>query len=304
MLKACSFNLILYTHESRRTDHFRQLIRTIIQKFPCRIILIEAKNDLPPDHLKVETSTQTTGVIVCDQIEITTSFPNLKRVPYIVVPNLAPDLPIYLIWGQDPTCENELLPFFYQIAHRFIFDSECTPDLHRYSQKMLQLIDSVDIDFIDMHWALLSGWRKLFASVFDSEEKIRALQQCKKMEIIYNCRQTDWLTQCDTESLYLKAWLKAQLGWKTTEVTLKSENHPTYPPGGIIAVNMQCENHTEFSLSREKQWSKAVCHICYEDKCEAPLQYQMPDLEKDVNFMRELFFGKPSEQYRSMLREL
>lgn len=303
-IKACLFNLIVYTHEARRTEYFHKVVQSIIQQYPSRILFIEANKEVPADFLKVSVSTQTTGTdVACDQIAITSSFQNLKRIPFIVIPHLVPDLPIYLIWGQDPTCDSELLPAFEKLATRLIFDSECTRNMQQFSQQMLKQMETIKIDFVDRNWALTSSWRKVLATAFDPPEKMEALKTIKRIEITYNDRKTAFTSQCETQSLYLQAWLATQLGAKF-EVLLTPKTYETYPAGGIVEIHIECANGADFHFSREKQWSKAVCHICYPDKCEAPSSYLMPDVEKGLNFMREIFFSKPSPQYANMLKYL
>ncbi len=323
-VKACLFNLILYTQESRRTAYFHRTIRSIIQKFPSRILFIEAKKECPENYLHVSVSTQTIGVegslVACDQIEITSSFQNLPRIPYIVIPHLVPDLPIYLIWGQDPTLKSELLPAFESIANRLIFDSECTENLQNFSRQMLAKMDAQTIDFIDMHWALTNNWRKVLATVFDTPEKNQQLRSARRIEIRYNSRKTEFFHHYETQSIYLQGWLAAQMGWQIRSMSLDPEGrkisyvngpevllrpvvHEIHPSGAILEIDIESQT-VQFSISRERYWSKAVCHICYPECCEAPSSFLMPDLEKGLNFMREIFFSKPGDHYRNMLKVL
>lgn len=324
-IKACLFNLIIYTQESRRTAYFHKTVRSIIQKFPSRILFIEAKKDGPENYMHVTVSTQTTGVegslVACDQIAITSSFQNLPRIPYIVIPHLVPDLPVYLIWGQDPTEESQLLPAFQKIANRLIFDSECIKNLQVFSEQMRAKMKTEQIDFIDMHWALLGCWRKVLATVFDTPERSLNLRFAKRIEILYNNRKTEFFHHYETQSLYLQAWLAAQMDWPIAsmsyenegrkisyanglEVYLLPKTHEIHPSGAILEVAIDCPNQIQYSISREKHWSKAICHICYPDRCEAPSSFLMPDLEKGINFMREIFFSKPGDHYRNMLKVL
>ena len=151
-------------------------------------------------------------LVACDQIVITSSFQNLKRIPFIVIPHLVPDLPIYLIWGQDPNCDSELLPAFEKFATRLIFDSECTQNMQQFSSQILKKIESIKIDFVDRNWALIGSWRKVLSTAFDPPEKMEALRLSKRIEITYNDRKTDFISQCETQSLYLQAWLSGPAG--------------------------------------------------------------------------------------------
>ncbi len=325
-IKACLFNLIIYTHEVRRTEYFRKTVQAIIQKFPCRIIFIEGNPSKPDEFIHVDVSTQATGepgsLVACDQISIETSLEQLKRVPFIVIPHLVPDMPVYLLWGQDPTSESEILPFFKKFATRLIFDSECTEDLQHFSKEILRQIGELKMDFMDMHWALITGWRDIIASLFDTPEKHHQLRITKQFKITYNSRKTDYFHHYETQGIYLQGWLAAQMGWKfqsmqmqgetrvitysigsnQVEVQLVPKEHETHPSGALLSLEIDCANDVHFSLSREEKWNKVVSHTSYREKCELPHLYPMPDLERGFTFMREIFFSHPGNHYRNMLQ--
>ena len=78
-LKASLFNLVIYSHEPRRTEYLKGVLSSFIMKFPCRIIFIDHRRDSPTDYLKVTVSDTFPGTeastVSCDQIyiEVTTS---------------------------------------------------------------------------------------------------------------------------------------------------------------------------------------------------------------------------------------
>ena len=41
-MRACLFNLIVFTQKNDRSDYFTQIVRRIVEKFPCRVIAITA----------------------------------------------------------------------------------------------------------------------------------------------------------------------------------------------------------------------------------------------------------------------
>ena len=44
-LRACLFNLILYTPLCKRSEYIKNISQTVLKKFPCRIILISVDPD-------------------------------------------------------------------------------------------------------------------------------------------------------------------------------------------------------------------------------------------------------------------
>ena len=110
-IKGCLFNLIIYSQDPHRSVFLKDIVQTVKETFPCRIIFIECDCKAKQNFLKVsveEELIQKDGSIIsCDRININCTPKYLNRVPYIVLPHFVPDLPSYLLWGQDPSQENE-----------------------------------------------------------------------------------------------------------------------------------------------------------------------------------------------------
>lgn len=323
-IKACLFNLVVYSNDSRRTNYFKELTRLIMEKFPCRIIFIQGNTHAKEAHLRIhvytEGHTHHQGML-CDQIMIDATDAYLQRVPFLILPHLIPDLPIYLLWGQDPTQETLILPHLIKYANRLIFDSECTRNLHRFSQVMLQLMETTHLDIMDLNWARIGGWREILAQTFDSEDRIKQLNACHTIKIIYNNRSDPFFSHADTQALYLQAWLAAQLGWQYDRIERKSaktllyyhiESHPIHvilqpqtredlPAEEIIAIELTGEEDYLCNLNRRVDGLVVVnCSTQYQ--CELPFNLILKNIRSSRTLMQEVFFQKPSEHYPHMLR--
>jgi glucose-6-phosphate dehydrogenase assembly protein OpcA len=312
-IKACLFNLIIYTHETRRTKYFQHTVNAIIEKFPCRILFIEADKEKSPKTLEVQVTSETTGSIACDQIAITVSPDMLSKVSYLVIPHLVPDLPIYLLWGQDPTAENELFPALQKFATRLIFDSECTADLQHFALEMLKHMSSFKLEFMDMHWALLSGWREAMAQTFDTPDRLDALKNARSIQITYNAKKTPYYTHTETQSIYLQGWLASALDWNfvskdggqvnydKTTISLQPQEHPSLTSGTILGVDVIANDDLSFSMRVNEPGNKIIVHITHKDLCEMPFTLPLKNLERGLTFMQEIFFSSAGRHYRSML---
>ncbi len=321
--KACLFNLIVYTHEPRRTQYFKGLVKMIMSRFPCRVIFIQGDPSSKTNELKVQVSTeksQDERGIVCEQIFIEASGQDINRVYFLLFPLFVPDLPIYLLWGQDPTTEYTILPHLQYFATRLIFDSETTEDLQQFSRDMLNRLNSSPIQIVDMNWARIGGWREVLAHIFDSPERFAQLTEATQIEIIYNNRPSEFFSHPETQAIYLQAWLASRLGWQFKHAEKEGHFQVLYYQSGqmthqirlIPKVDLEFESESllginiaggdyESHLNRIKS-DQVQVHSSNQYQCAVPFVLLMPTLRSGRSFMQEIFYQKVSHQYISMLR--
>lgn len=324
--RASLFNLVIYAIDQTRADHLHDIIDTIIEKYPCRIIFIKGDPDHNKDYIKTSVTTAVMGkgehAIACDQINIEVSLKQLHRVPFIITPHFITDLPVYLLWGQDPTTEYEILPTLRHFASRLIFDSDCTLNLQSFSKKMLHEIDTSKLEIRDMNWALTGSWREIIAHIFNTEEKIQHLRSCKNIKIQFNGTKTRTVSHPETQAIYLQGWIAAQLGWffhsiqfkgdqrqitykkdsdNLVTVDLISKANPEQLTDTIFSIEVTGSENDTYTISRKNNLPKAIIHITTQDRCEIPYVLSLPDMSKGASFVQELFYRRTSDHYRHML---
>lgn len=328
-IRGCLFNLIIYSQDLHRSIFLNEIVQTVIETFPCRIIFIECDpSSTEKRYLKVSAEQpivkKEASIITCDRINIHCSSHFLNRVPYIVLPNFVPDLPIYLLWGQDPSLENEILPFLENYATRLIFDSDSSCDIRAFCRKMLSDQVFKKIPVTDMNWASLTSWRDILYQIFDSEEKIDLLQHCSQLTIQYNNKTSDVYQHTERRSIYLQGWLASQLNWNYmqseyadhhlkitydnsqgyTEVRLIGKNIPELTPGAIVNVEVQTANDIIYDFSRLNVQPFIKAHITMKDTCELPITLPLRHSKKGLLFMNEIFFVPCSPHYWNMLKAI
>lgn len=308
-LKGCLFNLIIFSGNKERIKFLRSLVQAIINKFPCRILFIECDPEGPPNQFTVAVSSQVSGSVACDQIAIVSSPKRLEEVPFVILPHFVPDLPIYLLWGEDPTLESPLFASLIKYIDRLIFDSDCVDDLHRFSCRLLEHMKLLPHEFMDIRWALLKGWRKALADVFDTSERVENLYCLSEIHIFYNA-------PLETDSLFFQAWLMSSLGSKFLKMEMigpvrilhyegrRIFLHPEKrqeSPGAIFAIEMATAAGESYSMRKREGERKIVVHISDQEKCEMPFTLPLPDFHRGLTFVKEVFFSPPSLQYQKML---
>jgi glucose-6-phosphate dehydrogenase assembly protein OpcA len=327
-INANLFTLIIYAHNDDRIGDLRHIVQSIIEKFPCRVLMIEVGSDPAHDYVRVKVSNAvtTTGdiTVACDQITIEVGVKQLQRVPFIILPHILPDLPVHLLWGEDPTMESEILPKLEKFATRLIYNSDCMRQLKPFSEKMLKEISTLPIEFMDMNWALIAGWRDVLNQVFDLPEHLQGLRNAQALHIFYNAQESQFTKHPEIQAVYLQAWLAACLGWKSVTQSYSKEllalvyNHSDrnitvqlhpkqnnkLPTGSILSVEISSIDGAQYLLTRDETNPKVIAHFSTLDTCEVPFTLPLPDPKRGFTFMKEIFYRPVSSHYKKMLEVL
>lgn len=329
-LKACLFTLIIYAHQSRQVSYLQELVDTILDKFPCRIIFIQWDDQADHSYLHANVSTVASGqdknhggsIVACDQISIKASQDQLSKVPFLVIPHIVPDLPVYLLWGHNPFKDKEIFPQLQNYASRIIFDSECSDNLPHFCCEVQNYLPTLKIDAMDVNWALIGNWRDVLFQLFDTPEKLQQLKNAKSIIITYNDLKTETRLHPEIRSLYLQGWLAARLDWKfrqmepfvensvisyfstTTPVVValvpKTDN--TTPTGAILSIEINTPTGESYSIVRRPNTSQLMVHISSKETCALPFTISLPNPHKGLAFMKEIFYNKLGNHYLEMLK--
>lgn len=323
--RASLFNLILYSHERRRSANLQDFVSSIIEKFPCRIIFIQGDREPAQNYLRVSVSNIVTSKgeisIACDQILIEVSASQMARVPFIVLPHLISDLPVYLLWGQDPTREAEILPHFKPYAERLIFDSESMEDLPHFSKAILEMMDEWKMEISDLNWIVISSWRDAIARVFDSEGKVRILKEAKSVRIAYNGAKTDWITHPALQAIYLQAWLAALMDWKLDNLSLAEDSRAILsygqtivelipkedkmtPPGSLLSIEVESDTENLFHIARREHQPQLIVHVSTPEECAMPFTLPLKDSKRGSTFLRDVLYRGAGCHYRQTLSKI
>lgn len=319
-IRACLFNLIVFSPNKSRGAELHDIVGRITEKFPCRIIFIQNDSKNDEDYLRVIVSSAKIGsdnAIASDFIKITVSSSQLKRIPFVILPHLISDLPIYLLWGTDPTLDLEILPHLQKLATRIVFYSKWIDHLQPFANRLLNFISSSNTEVTDATWNSLSSWRDNISQIFDTPEKLEDLRHIKRIRIAYVAEKKEDVTP----SIFLQGWLASQLDWKflaketlhnKTYILYKSKNseisvelvpesRQDIPAGDVISFELITTNGNTYSADRKKDISKVTLHVSSPDSCELPCTLSQRNLLRGFNFMKEIFYHTSGTQYKNML---
>jgi glucose-6-phosphate dehydrogenase assembly protein OpcA len=321
-MRACLFNLICYTHKTHRAGYIHKIAQKVIEKFPSRVILVTVDKDASEKYLKTAVSVLSAGEIACDLIEIEVSGSAQDRIPFVILPHILPDLPVYLVWAEDPTQDNKTSHQLEQFASRLIVDSESTDNLPRFAEALLKHSEQPNLDIADLNWARLESWRDLFSATFYSEERLAALKSASDIQIHYNAEESTFFCHTRIQSIYLQAWLACQLGWELKEVRpekevlsffyqsesrpitiqLHAERHSHLPPGTVISVNLTTQNEQHFYFTRNlKSPHQITMKLSTPIKCEIPTEFIFAKSESGQSLVKEICHKGTSSHYLKVL---
>lgn len=317
------FNLIVYSPNKKRTAELKHLLNHVIEKFPCRIIQIEKTIDDVADDVKTfvtkEKFEKSGSEIICDFFNITLPVNQLDKIPFLVLPNIVADLPVYLIWGDDPTETTKTLETLQHFSTRLIYNAAWVDNLQNFANRMLKLLEILQIDSMDISWGLLSGWKDLLNQVFDSEEKINALRNCKKIKIGYSFEKKEDAIG----AIYFQGFIASKMGFeliaeeiqhdhqkalcyrynkKDINVILVPDLHHGKSPNSITEIEITAQDDTQYVINMLKNPLKVALHVSTSEACEMPSTFAIPDINRGFNFLREIFYQPPSEQYKETLK--
>lgn len=318
--KACLFNLIVFTHDARCEKNFGSLIDLVAQQLPCRVIFIQANKSGQGIQVKYSTeSLKENKNISTDKITIQSATKDLDKVPFIIFPNIVPDVPVYLLWGADPLREKIILPKLKNFVTRLIFDSECTDNLQDMSKELLEIKGGWDFELLDLNWTRFGGWREVLAKTFDSEERFNQLRNANSVKIKYNSLPEEQFTNPDTQAIYLQAWLATQLGWsfvsleskdgskvinytgsQSVKIELIPEVYQNYSHEDIIEFEVSDQNNYQCTVVKKGD-NHVLVHMSNQFQCIVPFSLLLSTL-KGRTFIQDVFYHRISPHYVSMLK--
>lgn len=303
-MSASLYNLIFFTQNSPREEYVRKIASNILEKFPARVFLISS-NPSGKDELKTAVSVVSTEQgafeITCDLIEIASSGKEESKIPLLLLPHLIPDLPVFLVWAEDPALSSNLYEGLKDYATRVIFDSESTEDLALFAKTVLAKEKSGFFEIGDLNWARLESWRSLISSTFTDPVRAKKLQDLDSFKIVYNGHETPFFCHTKIQSLYLQAWISTRLKLPKdhkVKILLEEVKNEQMPPGMIVSLEMKTTNDDSFVFSRDDKHPSQICfEFSTKECCSLPFYTEVSKGESGKSLVKEVCHKGTSPHY-------
>jgi glucose-6-phosphate dehydrogenase assembly protein OpcA len=251
VLRACSMTLLVAAEESDDAMAIGETLAALMPEHPSRAIVIRVAAGRTELAARVFAQCWTPfsqrRQICCEQIEISASDASLPDLAAVVLPLLAPDLPVFL-WCRSARLFR--LPAFAQfaaIAQKLVIDGSAFDDPGGILKELSAAVAAGHC-LADLCWTRLTRWRELIAQIFENREQAAQLSQISEIRIAYGGRATP------VPAFYMAAWLRnglAKLGVKA-RTRFDAAPAPGGPPlqrvellapGGAIASIGLVEGH-------------------------------------------------------------
>ena len=315
-MRACLFNLVIYGMKDQRGNYLNALVEKMIQKFPSRIIFISID---PEASGKIETSVDVLSAeggkqqIMCDLINIDVSEDKKEKIPFLMLPHILPDLPVYMVHAVDP-CKNDPTGFSLEsFATRVIYDSEASDSLPHFAKSVLEHHTKKKCQIADLSWGRIEGWRQLLIDTLTREE----LKEIQEITITYNDTENETYKHPRIQSTFIQGWLATQLGWKLTGCSKESFEYEGVSvklvpgqleglyPGRIINLTLKIGNGSSISFVRKKE---PLHHIRVEkstqDACLLPTTYIFDKNSIGLSLVREIYHANTSTHFLKLMQYL
>lgn len=325
-IRASLFNLVFFSTKSPREEYLRKVAYNTLEKFPARVFFLSSDPTLP-DSLKTAVSVVSTKQgefdITCDLIEIDTSGKEEDKIPFLLLPHLIPDLPIFLVWPEDPSKNDKLFEELKGFATRIIFDSEASENLTLFADSILTKKQNNHFEIADLNWARFESWRSLINSTLSTPTIIEKLQKTSAITITYNAEETPFFCHTKIQAIYLQAWIASRLKWKAVpqkegnstftyeapegplQVQLKEIKSNKLPPGMIVSLEIETTEGESFAFSRKED---APDRISFKHstptECSLMSHIEVSKRESGQSLVKEICHKGTSEHYIEALQTI
>lgn len=324
--RACLFTLIVIATDLDKAARCQQLVQIISKKFPCKIIFVALNSFHSEKTLLINRSLMTTtnggGPISCDLLTLEASFDEVAKIPFLLLPEIVPDLPTFLLTSEAPFDLPVAFNMLKEYINHAIFEINSIENYSSIAQSLLNFCKQTNI--IDLHWVRIQPWRMTLSRIFHSEKKSEALQNIARIEIRYIKRSFHHRLHTKTQAMLLQAWLASRLGWQTESVDvqgekitisyknkessfilelLSTESH-FLEEGMVSSIELTTLDEIHYLLAYEADDRHIVVHSSSKDRCAIPYSFFVNTLQKGTTLPTELFQSKTSVHYMQVLQHL
>jgi glucose-6-phosphate dehydrogenase assembly protein OpcA len=219
-IRTSVLNLIVYAPDQACCDRTTAALEQLSGTHPSRAIIIVPGTPHDGDTgIDCRLSIHSHGAYaefrqVCsEQLVLWVHGQASHHLASVVMPLLAPDLPVVLWWPGETPFHHHVYGQLREVADRFIVDSSDFGDPVRDLVAMAHSVHATGhrTAFSDFNWARLAPWRDLLASIFDVPRLRPYLERLRSVQI--ECAaERDRCSLDLPRALLLGGWLASSLG--------------------------------------------------------------------------------------------
>ena len=221
VVRACVLNLVVYVAGKEECPEVNDLLEVVIERHPCRAILLVADRGATAPRLEAFVSTRcqltTRGSRqVCgEQITIEADGPLVETASTAVAPLLVPDVPVFLWWKDIPHQKDKLFDRLAEMADRVVIDSAAFDSPHKDMLRLAEVLRSGRLRLSDLNWGRLTSWRSLVAGFWDVADYRPSLARIERVQIEYDPPERS-RDEIAPKALLALGWIASCFGWEVS----------------------------------------------------------------------------------------
>jgi len=221
LVRACVLNLVIYAASERERREADALLEQVIERHPCRALLIAADRGADTARLDAYASTRcqltSRGAkqICGEQITIEAAGPVVDTASTAVAPLLVPDVPVFLWWRDIPHHDDKLFDRLAGMADRVVIDSSTFDRPHEDLLRLARLLGTSGdrLRLSDLNWGRLTSWRSLVAAFWEVGHYRPSLDRLTRVQIEYDPPDLAH-EEIAPKALLALGWFASCLGWE------------------------------------------------------------------------------------------
>jgi len=327
--KANLFTLIVYSERNNRLNFVRDTVQNLIEKFPCRIIFITYEPNSKENYLKTAVSILSPPgegkEVACDSIDIGVGKDDIEKVRYVVLPLLIPDLPVHLLWCEDPCKETELLFHLKDLSSKVIFDSETANNIFDFSKFIIKNFECKERCLVDLNWLKTEDLRDILASEFYEKEKLNILKNATSIHLNINQKENPLIKNFSIQAYYVIFWITSRLDWSykkmkvekkvhhilfnssdsPVEITINIQENKSFNSGEILKIQIKAKEEDEITFERSDNEPETLkVNSSTPEQCYIPHIFKFEKFELGHFLANEMITQPLSDHFTKTLLKL
>lgn len=223
VLRAAALTLLVYVESPEAGEEVRDLVGTVSEQNPCRVILMIAQPQDGPEGLrswvsakcKCDPSVAGRKQIRCEEIAIRATGGAVRDLGSVVLPLTLSGLPVYFWWRSGRFVPPDYFDQILRVSSHVLVDSARFKNPASDLAALAQLVRgrTSHIAFVDLNWARLTPWRELIAQCFDNPEVRGYAGKLRRVRIEYESHSPRRAAQ-EAQALLIAGWLASRLEWR------------------------------------------------------------------------------------------
>lgn len=221
VLRACAMTLIVLADDTDDLAALGETLAALMPEHPARTIVVRVcgvTNGPVAERVYAQCWTPfgERRQICCERIEIAAPDPSLNGLASLLLPIVAPDLPV-ILWLRCMRLFNAPeLRSLTAMANKVIVDSMALPDAEAALPKLAEIVHG-GVLLGDLSWTQLTRWREMLSRLFENRQYQERLPAISAVRVSFPGRRPPvfaWYMGAWVMNSLGDAGVRASLGWE------------------------------------------------------------------------------------------